>query len=358
MTVILFIVILAVLVFVHEAGHFMAAKAFGIRVDEFSIGFPPRIFSRQYGETTYAIGAIPFGGFVKIFGENPDDAGNPSPRSLANAAKWKQAVVFLAGIAMNFFFAWILIAVSFNIGLITSIDGQYAGAAQNPFTLVLSVEQNSPAERAGIAGGDEILSISSGKATVAHPEPSDIQNIIAGANGAVEIAYRRGGTTDTVSVTPGATAGSKKAIGVALALAGTVKFGFFGSMWQAGKLVAIESWNIAGSLVHLVANIFKVGALDGVAGPVGIASMVGQAESVGLSYLLGFVALISINLAVLNLVPLPALDGGRVFILAIEAVVRRKIQPSLVVWINFAGFALIILLMAVVTYHDIAAFVH
>jgi len=363
MTVILFLVILAVLVFVHELGHFMAAKYFGIGVDEFAIGFPPTIYSVTRGETKYSLNLIPFGGYVRIFGENPDYAsmtGADSARSLVNAAKWKQIVVLLAGIFMNIVFAWLLISVSFNIGLVTSVQDQYKDQAKNVSVIVLSVEKNSPADKAGIQANDDILNIRSDKAEVSDPGTSDVQNVIAGSNGAVNIEYKRGSTVNTVSVIPtsGLVSG-RKAIGISMGLVGTVQFPFPRSLWESAKLTWLEAKNIAVGLCAFIAGAIHGdgSALAEIAGPVGIASMVGQAESIGISYLFGFIALISINLAVLNLVPFPAFDGGRVFILAVEAAVRRKIKPSVVNWINLIGFGLIILLMLVITYHDIARLV-
>src|ERR1035437_3596394 len=122
MTVILFLFVLAVLIFVHELGHFVMAKIFGIRVDEFAIGFPPKIFGWKRGETQYNLNLIPLGGYVKIFGEDPNDesiSGPDSSRSFVNAPKWKQIIVLLAGISMNIIFAWVLISISFNLGLLT-----------------------------------------------------------------------------------------------------------------------------------------------------------------------------------------------------------------------------------------------
>ncbi len=363
MTIILFLVILAVLVFVHELGHFLAAKYFGIRVDEFAIGFPPTIYSVKRGETKYSLNLIPFGGYVKIFGEDPDDesmTGADSVRSLAHAAKWKQTIVLLAGIFMNLIFAWILISVSFNIGLLTSVDDQYQSQAKNVSVIILSVEKNSPADLAGLQSGDDILAIASDKAEVLNPGLTDIQNIIAGSDKAVNVEYKRENATGTVFMVATSTlVAGRKAIGISMGLVGTVQFPFPQSLWEGAKLLWFETENIAIGIYQFIISLFTGGgnALSEIAGPVGIASMVGQAESVGLSYLLGFVALISINLAVLNVVPFPAFDGGRVFILIIEAVIRRKIKPTIVNWINLIGFALIIILMLFITYQDIVRLV-
>ncbi len=364
MTVILFLIILAILVFVHELGHFTMAKIFGIRVDEFAIGFPPTVFSWKRGETVYSLNLIPFGGYVKIFGENPDEEsmnGIDSARSLVNASKWKQIVILLSGILMNFVFAWVLISISFNIGLLTSIEDQYKDKAQNVSVMVLSVEKDSPSDKAGMQEGDDILSIVSDKAQVLNPGISDVQNIIAGSKGIINIGYKRGNATGTAKVIAASgLVDGRKAIGISMALVGTVKFGFFQSFYEGAKLTVIETGNIAKGIIGFIGAAFRGdgGFLSQIAGPVGIAVMVGQASSLGISYLLGFVAMISINLAVLNLIPFPALDGGRALFVIIETIIRRKIKPVILNWINMVGFVLLIALMIFITYKDILRLIH
>ena len=147
----------------------------------------------------------------------------------------------------------------------------------------------------------------------------------------------------------------KKAIGISMALVGTVRYGFFQSFYEGAKLTVIETVAIAKGICGFIVGAFKgeSGLLAQVTGPVGIAGMVGQASSMGLSYLLGFIAMISINLAMLNLVPFPALDGGRVLFVLIEIVIRRKIKPAIANWTNMIGFGLLIALMLFITYNDI-----
>jgi len=356
-TIILFLVVLAVLIFIHELGHFLSAKLFGIRVDEFAIGFPPQIISWKRGETKYALNLIPFGGYVKIFGENPDEesiSGEDNKRSFVNAKRWKQAIVLLSGIFMNIVFAWVLISISFNLGLLTSIEDQYKNQAQNVSVMVTSVQAGSSAEKAGIIAGDKILNISSGTTTISLPSTADIQKIVALSSSQIKIDYERGNATSSVNVFASNVSG-KKAIGISMNLVGTVKFGFFRSFYEGLKLTSIETKDIAVGLYHFIVGAIsgQSGILSQVSGPVGIVGMVGQARTFGLSYLIGFIAMISINLAVLNLVPFPALDGGRVFFVIIEAIIRRRIKPAILNWTNTIGFTLLILLMVYITYKDI-----
>ncbi len=364
MTIILFLIILTALVFVHELGHFLTAKFFGVRVDEFAIGFPPRLISRTRGETKYSINLIPFGGYVKIFGENPEEGiadGPDSHQSFAHASWWKQLVILLAGISMNIIFAWLLISISFNIGLLTSVDESYRDVATDVSVIVLSVVKNSPSDKAGLKEGDSITDIQSAGIDKQYPTISDIQSIVADSRSLITLDYKRGNATATAQVlaTDGLVDG-KKAIGISMGLAGTVKYGFFRSFWEGAKLTVSETKNITAGIYGFIMGAFQgqSGILNNISGPVGIAGMVGEASHLGISYLFGFIAMISINLAVLNCVPFPALDGGRALFVVIEAVIRRKIKPSILNWVNMLGFIILIALMIFITYTDIARLVH
>ncbi len=359
MTIILFLLVLAVLIFVHELGHFVTAKLFGIRVDEFAIGFPPKIFGWENGETQYSLNLIPLGGYVKIFGEDPNDesiSGPDSKRSFVNAAKWKQITVLLSGIIMNIVFAWLLISASFNFGLLTSIEDQYKDKATNVSVMILSVLKSSPSALAGLKEGDSIMGIESGITKIISPGVTDIINIIAASKDNIKIDYKRGNSTSTVNVVAiNGVLDGRKAIGISMGLVGTVRYGFFQSFYEGAKLTYMETINITKGIYGFIGSAFsgKGNILAQVTGPVGIAGMVGQASSMGLSYLLGFIAMISINLAMLNLVPFPALDGGRVLFVLIEIVIRKKIKPAIANWANLIGFGLLIALMLFITYKDI-----
>jgi regulator of sigma E protease len=359
-TIIIFLVVLAVLVVVHELGHFLAARAFGIRVDEFGLGFGPRLFgksftSKKHGTTIYTLNAIPFGGFVKIFGESPDAdsiSGPDSSRSFVNKPRWVQATVLAAGVVSNFIFAWIIVSLGFMAGLPVSPESytQYANRIENVRVLVASVDAGSPAEKAGLAAGD----------TLAVPSIEALQSAIAQSHGnPVLISYKPvdiNAPTSTVSITPvqGIIAG-QYAIGVVTEDAATLRLPVFLAVWEGGKFTIHMMTATAQGIYALLVGLFQGdrSVLSQVSGPVGIANLVGQAAHIGFVYLLVFTALISVNLGVLNLVPFPALDGGRILFVIIESVIRRPIKPAIANTINGIGFALLLLLMAVVTCHDI-----
>ena len=358
MSIIIFILILAILIFVHELGHFIVAKKFGIRVDEFAIGFPPRIWSFKRGETTYAINAIPFGGYVKIFGENPDEqstSGPDSGRSFVNAKKWKQASVLVSGITFNIIFAWILLSISFMSGLTTSVGDSYASYVKDSHVIITMTQADSPARLAGLVGGETIVSLESGNKKIEGIAVPIIQNFIKESDGKIKIAYKRGNDLKTAEVI--ATQGiveDRKAIGIAMERVGTVKLPIHKAFIEGAILAKATIKNVAIGLYYFAADAFRGKAdFSQVTGPIGIVGLVGEAKTLGVVYLMSFAAFISINLAVINIVPFPALDGGRLLFVAIEAVRRKSMNPKVANFANGIGFAMLILLMLAVTYKDI-----
>jgi regulator of sigma E protease len=187
MAILIFIIILLVLVLVHESGHFFVAKKFGIRVDEFGFGFPPKLFGRKYGETEYTLNLLPLGGFVKIYGENPDEentTGADASRSFVNKPKWQQALVLFAGIFANFLLAWLLFSIGFMSGLPTSVGSEPTGyKLSNVNLVVMSVSPKSPAQLAGLKTGDKIISIflpesSNSSDFLQNPTVEELQNFV------------------------------------------------------------------------------------------------------------------------------------------------------------------------------------
>ncbi len=358
MSIILFFAILAVLVLVHEFGHFFAAKKFGVRVDEFGLGFPPRLWSKKVGETVYSVNAVPFGGFVKIFGENPDEEsinGVQKGRSFVHIAKWKQVVVLGAGVFMNVVFAWLLFSVAYLSGMTTIVSGTDAKYIQDAHVVVLATLPGSPAEKAGFVPGDQIRAFAVNGATTTTPSVEDVQVAVRASEGkAVSFDVERVGEKVAFSVVPEMTSGDAYVIGVSMDQAGKVVLPAHLAVWEGGKLTLGMFKGIALNLYTLAHDaILGKADLSQVSGPVGIARLVGDASGLGIIYLLSFTAFISLNLAVLNLVPFPALDGGRILFVIIEAIKRSPIKPVIANWTNTIGFGILILLMLFVTYRDI-----
>jgi regulator of sigma E protease len=360
MSVIIFLVIIAVLVFVHELGHFLMAKKFGVRVDEFGLGFPPTIWKKKVGETTYSINAIPFGGFVKIFGENPDGesiSGPDSGRSFVNIAKWKQALVLASGVLFNVIFAWLLFSIAYMSGMTTVVSEKEQNYVQNKHVAVLDVLTGSPADAAGLKAGDQLVALSSvGKATTTIMAVAQVQDAVKASQGKpVAFAVKRDGGEIFLSTIPktGVT-GDVYAIGVSMDLVGTVVLPPHRAVWEGAQLAGSIFVGIAKNLYTLAHNaVIGQGDFSQVSGPVGIARLAGDASKLGFIYLLSFTGFISLNLAVLNLIPFPALDGGRILFVAIEAIRRKAISPAVANMTNAVGFGILILLMLFLTYRDI-----
>ncbi|MDE2399824.1 MAG: RIP metalloprotease RseP [Patescibacteria group bacterium] len=360
MSIIIFIVILLVLVLAHEFGHFFTAKRFGIRVDEFGFGFPPKVFSFKKGETLYSFNLLPIGGFVKIFGETPDEENMNGPdagRSFINKPKYQQAIVLFAGIFANFLLAWVLFSFGFMSGLPTSIDSQVKGyPLENVSLVVVSVEAQSPAFKAGLKSGDKIISVNTSTDSIGEINPTTLKSfVVSHGSKEIDIGYTRGRNPEVniAKMTPANTAG-QPTIGISMDEIGTAKLPILKAFSEGMKLtISVTKGTVIG-LYGLIRDAVRGhGSLASVTGPVGLVGIVGDAYQFGFAYLLSFAALISINLAIINIIPFPALDGGRLFFLLIEKIKGSAINPKVANTANMIGFGLLILMMLIVTYHDV-----
>ncbi len=359
------------LIVVHEMGHFLAAKMFGIKVEEFGIGYPPRAWRiGKIGETVYTLNWLPFGGFVKIYGES---LGEEVPvaerrRALVSQSAWKQAIVFVAGVAFNMLFAFVLFSATFMMGSPVAVDEATVVKGDNAAVLAISnVLPNTPADVAGLEAGDTIVALISDEDEVQAPLPSEVSSFIgAHAGESVQVFYKRtiGGeeVTGNVEIIPshGVLAGKQgtPAIGIEMVLISSEKQGIIDSFVLGAKKTYRATIAIAvGTGQFIKAAVTGSADWQTVAGPIGIVGLVGDASSLGLVHLLNFTAMISVNLAIINMIPIPALDGGRLLFVIIEGVTRRKIHGGVAGLLNMVGFAAIILLMLVITYHDIGKIV-
>lgn len=360
MSIIVFILILLILILVHEYGHFIVAKKSGIRVDEFGIGFPPRalkLFTRK--GTLFSLNWIPFGGFVKIFGENPDDESLHGPdagRALVNKPRGIQALVLIAGIVFNILLAWVLLSAAFMWGLQASSSIFDKELIENPKLTITQVSKDAPAFIAGLQAGDKIESISYVEETALHPTPEIFQEFVR-AHGDLSITLNiiRNDQAQDILVTPVVSdGGTVPMIGVSLDEVGTLKLPFFKSFIFGAKTTVDETKSIVKAFGGLLGGAATGHAdLADVVGPIGIVGLVKQALNLGFAYVLYFTALISINLAVINLFPFPALDGGRLLFLLIEAIRGKRLNQKFANYANGIGFLLLIGLMIVITIHDV-----
>lgn len=363
MTIIIFIIVLAILILVHEFGHFLFAKKTGMRVDEFGLGFPPKIFSKKFGETEYSLNIIPFGGFVRIFGEKIDkesEDGKDSSRSFVNRPKWAQAIVLFAGVFFNFILALVLIVLAFNIGVPASSSdySKYKNRMTDFKTVVMNVVPGTPAYDAGFKIGDKIINIKD-IVVSGSQSSSQIKTVIEQSLGnEINFLIERSGENINLKVKPqkGIIQDQKEkyAIGFVMDDVGTLNLPFHLSLWE-GTIYTLKITKIIS--LGLIEFIWQAitGSADysSVTGPIGIASMVGDAARAGFVNLIMFMSLISINLAVINLIPFPALDGGRLIIVAFESIFKKRISTSIYNSVNAIGFVLLLILMIVVTYKDI-----
>ncbi len=399
----LLIAVLAVLILAHEAGHFVTAKMVGMRVDEFGFGYPPRLWAKKIGNTEYSINALPFGGFVRIYGEDekaktaptepvasgsvgateiadyiadgtlgtrdkditskPSAISAPSllsvPHSFVGKTRLAQVAVLLAGVAMNVVLAWVLIVAAFAVGVPRLVSPNEVVPAHSFSLAIDAVLPHSPASRAGLKKNDVITSATAKSSLWNGQSPKAFTSFIStNVNKLVTITVLRGNKIITLTAKPQEHVSSKYPnrvmLGFAFSTLGTVPLSLGASIYQGTaltiKLIGITAVGLGKFFWHIItfsANFSQV------AGPVGIAGAVGTAASQGIGDLFFLVAVISINLAIINILPIPALDGGRLFIVLIEAVRRRSIPARITNTINTISFAILIILMVVITAHDI-----
>lgn len=371
MDIFIFIVVLCALIVVHEFGHFVAAKLAGMRVDEFGLGYPPRALTiAKRGGTAYTLNWLPFGGFVKIYGEDPSSlleaaqdkelgAGGDAVRAFSSKTRLAQALVLVAGVAMNLLFAYILITSSLVMGTPRALSESELAQARNKELAVAGVLPNTPAALAGLLPGDTIIGAKDVAREWHSADPKSFSAFVnEGRGSAITLEVKHDGKGRLITATPvtgiAQSDPARYALGVEVATIGIVPLSFGAAVtegasltWGATKLTAV-------GLAQFFSSIFTLSAdLSQVSGPVGIAGAVGSASSQGVGNLFSIMALISINLALINLIPIPALDGGRLLFVLIESVIRRPIKASISQSINMVGFVFLILLMLVVTAHDI-----
>lgn len=349
-TLIIFLLIFGLLVFVHEFGHFIMAKRAGVAVEEFGFGFPPKIVGWRRGGTLYSLNWIPLGGFVRIKGESGE--ARTDPRSFAAQGIGKRAMILLAGVAMNFLLGAALLSVGFMVGLPKVVeDLPSAARVRNRELQVFQVLPESPAARSGLKSGDMILRVNGTDVTTLE----DFRNAIERAGARAEVQYRRGNETGSITVTPEVLRETgRSGIGVGVSATGIVSYPWYLAPFYGTMETVRYIREVAAALGALLGGLLFTGRLTvDLSGPVGIAVATGEVARLGFVYLLQFTALLSVNLGVINVLPIPALDGGRLLFLGIEGVRRRPVSPRIEGLFIRIGFLLLMLLVLFVTYHDL-----
>lgn len=375
-TIVAAIFVFGLLVLVHELGHFMVAKLTGMRVDEFAIGFGPKLWSRKYGETLYAIRAVPLGGFNRIAGmdyeiiermgneaeEKADDGGRESgwrryipsvnrenvvmvpddegagERAYFRRPIWARMLMVLAGSFMNFILP---LFIFFGIFYFSGV------ATPSPEPVIGAVMAEKPAAMAGLMKGDMILTIDGSEVT----KWDDISRSIQGAEGKpFKLTYQRDGEVRSTTLIPEEEPDSKRVIIGITSSADIHQPGILEAAGLAAQKVFFVLMAMVGALVQLVQG--SVGA-EALSGPVGIVQMTGEVANQGILPLLNFAAFLSLNLGLINLLPVPALDGGHFVMLVLEGLRGKPLGPKAMYYIQAAGVTLLVSLMIFTTFNDL-----
>lgn len=352
--IVVFIALLLALVLIHELGHFLVARWAGCRVEEFGFGFPPRLFTWKKGETTYSFNLLPIGGFVKIEGEDMEEE-NPGPRSFGSkSASWRLAIL-VAGVTMNVLLAAVLLGVQAGVGVPVLVTEENKSKLTDIKTYITAVAPNSPADQAGLEPLDRIVAIDGQE----QPTVEAVQSHVSSHAGEkITLEVDRQGQRHRLEVVPRSDPPpGEGALGIGLEATGLEVMPWWRAPWVG----------ISRTVALLVAIVTQFGLIIGqlwrgegvgetLTGPIGIALYTQEATQLGLSYVLEFGALVSLNLALINILPLPALDGGRILFVLIEKIRGKRLSAKFEGITHTIGFVLLILLMLVITFRDISRY--
>jgi len=344
---------LIILMIIHEFGHFIIAKKFGIRVDEFGIGYPPRLYGKKIGETIYSINWLPLGAFVRIYGE---EGGLDDYRSFTSLKIWKRVLIIIGGVAAFWIAAIIIFSVVFAIGTDLPVGDQDVQGLENPQIKIFSVSSNSPAGQAGIKIGDTVKDIKIGDVVTRINKIADFQKITGENKGKeITITIERGGSNLDVSLTPRVNPpAGEGSVGVGLERMATLikKTSWYMSpvqgtiyTWQTTKNAIVGLYSILCDL------ILGKGAPEGAsfAGPLGITVFLANAASYGIGFFLYFIGMICVFIAIFNLFPIPALDGGKLIFLLIEKIKGKPVSVKVEQSITLIFFIILIALSLFIT---------
>lgn len=349
-----FILMLGVIIMIHEAGHFMAARAFGVHCHEFSFGMGPAIWQKQGKNTLFSIRAFPIGGYVTMAGENDgsvdeDEEDNwlkdvPENERLNNKPTWQQVIIMAAGVVMNFILAAVMMIV---------LAGVRGTVTETALPVVYEVIEGTPAQRAGLQSGDKIVKVTAPDGTVLEPETqSELSEFLQYNPGVSTFEIERDNSTFTVQIEPELDEESQ-----AYLIGFTAQAPVRQITWLEAIPVGLEQmWDSTTAIFRSLGQLIQGKGLDSLSGPIGIYKVTDQMVSYGWLPYLSLFALISLNIGIFNLIPIPALDGGRIVMLLFERIFRRKIPVKVVEGIIMGSFVLLFGLLIFSTYNDIVRF--
>ena len=348
LTIIIFIAILIVLILIHEFGHFIIAKALGVKVKEFAFGFPPRLFSVKRNGTRYSFNLIPLGGYVSLLGE---DEAVKEKGSYYTKKVWQKILIVGTGVVMNFILAILVLAIGFTIGMTPLVsDPATLSGTKTSQVMIVEVMPDSPAAKAGLESGNIINGFSS---------PNDLQQFTHSHEGqTVPVSITKGSLTVTDEIQ---LAAGDAPLGVGVVSITKVKQPFFEALWTSILEVGRSIATVFVVLYGIIKSLFTTGTAGpsgaGVVGPIGIFNFTSQALKIGWIYILQLLAILSINLGIINILPFPALDGGKILFLALEGIFRKKVvRQEVENLIHTIGFILLIILVLAITFRDILRF--
>lgn len=344
-----------ILLALHEFGHFITAKKFGMKVEEFGIGYPPRIWGKKVGETIYSLNLLPFGAFVRLPGEIEK---NDDPRAFSNQPIAKRALVVAAGVLSFWLMSTIILSVVMGLGTPMAVADEETAGLVNPHVQIVSVAKDSPAQAAGLKPGDAIKQFAPAETETVFPinKVTEFQDLTSQYKGKeVVLTMERNGETFTVSLTPRVSSSlGEGAIGIGLARVAVKSYPWWQAPWQGISATFNMTLSIIQGYGQAISNIFS-GQPSGVEmiGPVGLFSLLSQAGQLGVSYFLQFIGIIAIYIAIFNILPIPSVDGGKLLFLGLEAVRRKPLKEKIEQNITTVFFSLLLLLMLFVTVKDV-----
>ncbi|MEG0328666.1 MAG: M50 family metallopeptidase [Erysipelothrix sp.] len=345
--VLMFVLVMGIIVLIHELGHLLAAKKFGVYCKEFAIGMGPTLWKvkKPHWETTYSIRALPLGGFVSMAGEpGEEDMNVPLERTMKGIKNWQKLIVILAGVTMNFILAFLIFWGLFS----------YHGTVDSPKPVIASVQEGYPAETAGLLPGDHIIELKFSDGTVV--KPKTFQDILVGVTTyegrEMTVTVDREGTIESVQLSPQKIVENDQVRYVIGIVAEPGEYRSL-SILEAIPVAWSQMMFLIQQLVFLLARLVKGIGLSSVGGPISIFKVTSEIRNSGFTFFLNLVAALSLNLAVINLVPIPIMDGGRAVLIIIESIIRRPIPEKLENVIMFIGLAIMVLLFVFIMINDL-----